>query len=100
MRDLMRRSELKKARALLANWETQAADYPEIQYWKWEISNQGGIVDRAAAVKYLQACQNLTPRRRKSYILDVDLCKGKEAVEAYVKETGLRSGTPAEPEDD
>jgi hypothetical protein len=99
MRDLMRRSELKKARALLSTWEAQAAAYPEVQFWRWQISRQGGVVDRGAAVRYLQACQNMTPRKRKSYILDVDLCKGKDAIDTYLRESGLRSSERAEDEE-
>ena len=86
IQDLLRKKEPKKAKAIETAWETQSPDYPEVFYWKWEISKQNGSVDRAAALKYLQLCQNMTPRKRKAFALDVDLCKGKEAVDAYLKE--------------
>ena len=99
LRDLARRKEWKKARALIGAWETRAADYPEVYFWKWEISRQsGGPADRGAAVKYVQLCQNLTARKRKSFNLDVDLCKGKEAADAYLKETALQPTSPAHQE--
>jgi hypothetical protein len=41
----------------------------------------------------------MTPRKRKSYILDVDLCKGKNAVDTYLRESGLRSPERAEEEE-
>ena len=88
--------DLKKAKAFLATWEAQAPDYPELYYWKWEFSKLSGDPDRTAAAKYTQLCQNLTPRRRKSFSLDVDLCKGKEAVDVFLKEsTATTAPTPA-----
>lgn len=100
MRDLMRKSDLKKARAQLTSWEKEMPDYPETHYWKWQLSLTAGSADRSAAVRYVQACQNLTPRRRKSYILDVDLCKGRVAAENYLKETGMRTTSPKEESED
>lgn len=95
IKDLLRRKEFKRARAILTTWEAQSADYPELHYWKWETSRAQGAEDRAAAVRYAQLCQNLTPRKRKSYILDVDLCKGKEAVDSYLKNSGFTLSAPA-----
>ena len=92
--DLIRQKELKKAKMLLSNWETQMPDYPEVYYWKWQLAKETGDPERLAAVKYAQLCQNLTPRRRNNYILDVDLCKGKEVVDAYLRETGLPGSKP------
>ncbi len=86
MLDLINRKELKRAKALLATWEAQAADYPEVHYWKWQLSKQSGAVDRVAAAKYVQTCVNLTPRKRKTFSLDVDLCKGRAAAEAFLRE--------------
>lgn len=84
------RADLKKARSLLSTWETQMPEYPEVHFWKWEISKLQSTSDRTSASKYAQACQNLSARKRKSYSLDVNLCKGKEAVDTYLKskETG------------
>ncbi len=90
IRDLIRRTETKRAKALLAQWETSAPDYPEVYFWKWTFSkdeqSQAVKPDRVAAQKYVQLCQNLTPRKRKSYNLDVDLCKGKESIDDFLKE--------------
>ncbi len=83
------KNDLKKAKSVMTTWEASAPDYPEVHFWKWEISKLSGAPDRMAAVKYSQACQNLTPRKRKSYSLDVNLCKGKEAVDSYLKDSGL-----------
>jgi hypothetical protein len=83
------KSDLKKARALLSTWEGQMPDYPEIHFWKWELSKAQSASDRTSAAKYAQACQNLSPRKRKTYSLDVNLCKGKEAVDSYLKSSGV-----------
>ena len=88
--------DLKKIKATLQTWETAAPDYPEVQYWKWEVSKVSGTSDRTAALKYSQLCQNLTARKRKNYSLDTNLCKGKEAVDLYLKESGVPA-TPAKP---
>lgn len=94
IKDLIHREEIKKAKALLTAWEAQMPDYPEVHFWKWRLAIATGGTDRAAALRYTQLCQNLTPRRRKSYILDVDLCKGKEAADAFLKENGLQPSSP------
>ena len=91
VQDALRRKDVKKARALLAGWEKELPDYPEVHFWKWEISRAAGALDRTAAVRYSRLCQNLTPRQRKSFNLDVELCKGKEGVDAYLKESGMQS---------
>jgi hypothetical protein len=95
IKDLLRRRDFKKAKAMLASWESQNADYPELYYWKWQYAEQSENEDRASALKYSQLCQNLTPRKRKSYNLDVDLCKGRDAVDAYLKESGFSPSVPA-----
>lgn len=96
IKDLARRKEYKRAKALLATWEAQAPGYPEVLFWKFELSRlAGGSVDRTAATQYSQACQNMTARARKSFNLDVDLCKGKVAVDAYLRETGLKPAAPS-----
>lgn len=87
IRNLIQRKDLKKAKALQEKWALQAKDYPEVEYWKFELARLGGTTDRVAGERYVQLCQNLTPRKRKSFNLDVDLCKGKEAVEASLKES-------------
>jgi len=86
MLDTINRKDLKRARTLLAAWEAQAIDYPEIYYWKWQLSKQAGAIDRVAAAKYIQVCLNLTPRKRKAFCLDVDLCKGRGAAESFLRE--------------
>ena len=86
MRDLVRREEDSKAKALLTEWSVSAPEYPEVYFWKWTLSKAGEKPDRTSAQRYSQLCQNLTPRKRKSYNLDVDLCKGKEAVDTFLKE--------------
>jgi tetratricopeptide (TPR) repeat protein len=99
MLDLLRHKELKKAKALLVTWETQSPDYPEVFFWKWQLSKEGTIdkttIDRSAAAKYSQLCQNLTARKRKSFSLDVDLCKGKEAADVFLKEKEALGTTSA-----
>lgn len=84
---LLRKSDFKKARAELSEWETQFAEYPEVFFWKWEVSKALKSPDRTVAAKYLQLCQGLTPRKRKAYALDVALCKGRDTVEAFLKES-------------
>jgi hypothetical protein len=84
--DWLRRHDLKRARAVVSAWENQAPDYPELFYWKWQISRQGSSVgDRAWALKYVRACQELSPRKRKADLLDVELCKAKDVAEADLK---------------
>lgn len=91
------KADFKKARSLLAAWEAQMPDYPEVHFWKWELSKVQPPSDRALAAKYAQACQNLSPRKRKNYSLDVNLCKGKEAADEYLKSNavGTTNGTTA-----
>jgi hypothetical protein len=90
LQDLLRskdtKKDFKKAKAFLTAWEAQYPDDPEVYNWKWQLSKQMAASDRVAAAKYSQLCQNLTPRKRKSFSLDVDLCKGKEAADAFLKE--------------
>jgi tetratricopeptide (TPR) repeat protein len=85
IKDLIRREETKKAKAVATQWESSEPSYPEVYYWKWMLSKDDKP-DRAAAHKYVELCQNLSPRKRKSYNLDVDLCKGKETVDTFLKE--------------
>jgi predicted Zn-dependent protease len=91
---LFRKKDGKKAKAFLNQWEQSAPDYPELFFWKWKFSAGAEAAerpsDRPSAVRYAQACQNLTPRKRKAFRLDVDLCKGKDAVDAYLKSAGLQ----------
>ncbi len=79
------KKDFKKAKQLLSSWETQNPDYPEIYFWKWQISNAQGVPDKFSAQKYLQLCKGLTPRKRKLFNLDVDLCKNIDVVEAKLK---------------
>ncbi len=99
MKDFFRRKDFKKARSLLTLWEIQMPEYPEVQYWKWLLSEQPqsqalSTPDRVAALKYTQQCQNLSPRRKKSYNFDVDLCKGKDAVDEFLKSSGFQHSAP------
>jgi hypothetical protein len=90
--------ELKKAKSLLAAWESASPDYPELHFWKWEHSRLVGTPDRASALRYSRLCQNLTPRKRKSYSADVELCKGKDAVDKFLKESASPTPTAGERE--
>lgn len=94
MKEWIRRKDFKKARTLLANWEAQSPEYPEVHYWKWRLAEATGARDRGAAVRYTQLCQNMTPRKRKSFNSDVDLCKGKESADSFLKESGFRPSAP------
>lgn len=87
IRDWLRRKDTKKARAALTSWETTQPDYPEVHYWKWKLS-EGSAAARTSAQAYLRLCRNLSPRAKKNYSLDVELCKQKEAVEEHLR--GLR----------
>lgn len=84
--DLVTRKELKKAKTLIATWESQSPDYPEVYYWKWQLSKEIGVADRLPAMRYSELCQSLTTRKRKIFSLDVDLCKGKAVVDSFLKE--------------
>lgn len=100
IKEYVRRKDLKKARGLLNTWENQMPDYPEVYLWKWQLADLSGARDRGAAVRYTQLCQNLTPRKRKAYSADVDLCKGKESVDRFLKESGFQPSAPAGGEED
>lgn len=95
IKEYLRTKDLKKARALLSEWEAAMPDYPEIYYWKWEISMASDAPDRLAAAKYLQLCQGLSARKRNQYVIDVHLCKGKEAVETFLRENEMKSSYPS-----
>jgi hypothetical protein len=95
VKDLLFRKEIKKAKQALALWETQFPDYPELYYWKWQLGQQTGIKDRTSALRYSQLCQNLTNRKRKSFALDVDLCKGKEAADLFLQGSGIVPSAPS-----
>jgi len=106
IQDLMRHKDLRKAKTLLATWETQATEYPEVYYWQWQLSREANdpdhLPDRIAATKYLQMCQNLTPRKLQSLRFDVDLCKQKSTVDKFLKETATQNPmmaptSPAQP---
>lgn len=84
IRELQRKNDLKGAKALLSAWEAAHPDYPEVYYWKWALSGNSPS-DRATAQKYMNLCQNLTPRKKKSYNLDLELCKSVEKVEEALK---------------
>lgn len=93
IKEAIRKNNLKKAKSLITAWELEATDYPEVYFWKWELSRLSGSGDRAAAVKYSNLCQNMTLRRRKSFIFDVHLCKGKEAADEWLRESGGQATT-------
>lgn len=93
--EAIREKDLKRARAELGEWETKAPGYPEIHFWKWELSKLGnGPGDRAEASKYVQSCQALPVRKRKLYALDVSLCRAKEAAEIFLKQSESKSAPP------
>jgi len=80
-----RKKDMKKAHQILSDWEAQAADYPEVYFWRWKLALAQNGVDRASAQKYIQLCKGLTVRKRKLFNLDVELCKNTEEVEAKLK---------------
>lgn len=84
--DLFHRKDFKKAKAVIAAWEIQAPDFPEVFYWKWRLAQESEGSDRVSAAKYIQLCQNLTPRKRKIFSLDVELCKKTDVVSAFLRE--------------
>ncbi|MCM2282153.1 MAG: hypothetical protein NDI61_09940 [Bdellovibrionaceae bacterium] len=88
IKDGLRKRDMKKARALINSWEAAQPEYPEVHFWKWKVSVSAGATDRAAAAKYVQLCQSLSPRAKKSYSLDVELCKQREVVEEFLKGAG------------
>ncbi len=93
IKDLWRRKEHKKARALLSTWEQSAGEYPEVLYWRWKLSLDQPFPDRAAALAYIQLCQNLSPRQKKTHGLDLELCAGREKVEEFLKTSSLQEQT-------
>lgn len=96
--------DAKKVKALLAAWEMKDPDYPELYYWRWkyyqslanELDPQLKIKStpspegssHSAALKYLQLCQNLSARKRRSFELDVKLCRGNDEVDLFLKSSG------------
>ncbi len=105
--DLWRRGEVKAAKAAVTAWETQAASDPEMWYWKWKVSDAetddigskssktsgrgAKAKDRTAARSYLRICNELTPRRRKSFSMHPELCLWTETVESDLK-SGEKQG--------
>ena len=85
VKDAQRRKDAKRAKMLLTAWEQSSPDYPEVFYWKYKLSADSGPLDRAAANKYVQLCKNLSLRKKKSFNLDVDLCKNSDKVDEEIK---------------
>jgi len=81
----LRKKDLKRAKSTIVTWQAQAAEYPEVFYWKWKMSLEGGTPDRAAALKYAQLCQNLSVRKKQMYVYDLSLCRGREEVEEFLR---------------
>ena len=79
------KKDYKKAKQQLSSWEQVMPDYPEIYFWRWQISLAQLTPEKAMGQKYVQLCKALSPRKRKSYNLDVDLCKSVEDVESKLK---------------
>ena len=90
---LLRKKDGKKMKSFLTQWEASAPEDPEVYYWKWKVADEGVQSGRLAAVRYSQACQNLSPRKRKAFRFNIDLCKGKDIVDAYLKSAGLQPST-------
>lgn len=92
IRDSIRKKDLKKARTIVSSWEVAQPEYPEVYFWKWKLSSVAGAPggDRSAAQKYTQLCRNLSPRAKKTYSLDLELCKQREAVEEFLKSGELQ----------
>lgn len=99
MKDLWRQEDIKQMKNVVGSWELSSPDYPEVYFWKWRLSQKQKVNDRASALKYSQLCQTLTPRKRKKYALDVDLCRGKDQIDAYLKTSGFQDEAPTEEEE-
>ena len=100
--------DFKKVKALLVSWENKDPEYPELYVWKWRYLQALAAADeaelvvksvpfpsatsRTAALRYVQLCQSLTPRKRKNFSLDVELCRSLDDVELFLKSSGQ---TPA-----
>ena len=92
-KELLRKRDFKRAKTLVAQWEQAAPDYPEVYFWRWKLADAAEQTDRTAAIRYAQSCRNLSPRRRKAFRLDFELCKGLDVVDAYLKSAGLQPST-------
>lgn len=79
------------AKNILKSWEASQPEYPEVYYWKFKESLTS-TPDRASAQKYISLCQNLSPRKKKSYNLDIELCKSVEKVVEDLKKTSSETG--------
>lgn len=95
IKEHIRQKDFKKAKQVLAAWEAQSMEYPEVHYWKWELARKSGASDRAAALRYVRLCQDMTPRKRKVHSVDVGLCSSQAAVDAYLRENEHQSFAPA-----
>lgn len=88
VKEAIRRKDLKSAQAALVAWETSppaaASEDPEFWYWKWRASPELQK-DRSAARKYLRACTEMTPRRRKNFVMHPEFCLHTETVESDLK---------------
>jgi hypothetical protein len=107
--DALRKDDLKKAKSLQVTWENESPNYPEAYFWKWQIGKKSAELEpsetkeapeRSAILKYIQLCQNLTPRKRSAFSLDIYLCKQKESAEVYLKATGEASKSAEESKDE
>lgn len=98
IKELWQQDDIKKIKGALVAWEQMMPEYPEVYFWKWRLSQRENALDRPSALKYSQLCQALTPRKRKKYSLDVDLCRGKDQIDAYLKTSGYQGDAPVEEE--
>lgn len=69
------KKDFKKAKVIMAQWESSSPDYVEQNYWKDQILCLQEQGDKPSLQKYIQNCKNMSTRKKKSYFLDVDLCQ-------------------------
>ncbi len=100
IQEAIRKKDFKKAKSIQSAWEIANAEYPEVYFWKYKLSSiEGGNSDRSAGAKYVQLCQTMSVRKKKTYNLDVELCRSREKIEEELK-TLPQDAVPAEENDD
>lgn len=96
VRESFRRKDPKAFKQALSLWESRTAlrpfEDPEYWYLKWRRSTEsskmplsGAVRDRNAARNYLRICSEMTPRRRKNFVIHPELCLHTETVESDLK---------------
>lgn len=59
--------------------------YPSLFYWSWKISSASKKPIKTDAQKYLLMCKNLTASQFRTYMVDPNLCRFTNEVEADLK---------------